>query len=34
MMERFWKENHTLPVCSSKLKVFKEGLTRWNDMKP
>ena len=33
-MERYWKENHTLPVCSSKIKVFKEGQIRWNDMKP
>lgn len=32
-MERYSKENPTLPVGAGKIRVFKEGPVRWNDVK-
>lgn len=33
LMERYSKENPTLPVGAGKIRVFKEGPVRWNDVK-
>jgi len=32
-IERYSKENPTLPVGASKIRIFKEGQIRWNDIK-
>jgi len=33
LIERYSKENPTLPVGASKIRIFKEGQIRWNDIK-
>lgn len=33
LIERYSKENPTIPVGTSKSRVFKEGQIRWNDIK-
>ena len=33
MIERYYKENPTLPITNSKNRIFKEGMVRWNDIK-
>lgn len=33
LVERYSKENPTLPVGASKIRIFKEGQVRWNDIK-
>lgn len=33
LVERYSKENPTLPVGTSKIRIFKEGQVRWNDIK-
>jgi hypothetical protein len=33
LMERYSKENPTLPVGAGKIRVFKEGPVRWGDVK-
>lgn len=34
LLERYAKENPTLPICASKIRIFKEGQMRWNEIKP
>ena len=34
MIQRFFRDNSTLPVGPSKIRIFKEGQgIRWNDIK-
>ena len=33
LIERYSKENPTLPVGTGKTRVFKEGQIRWSDIK-
>jgi hypothetical protein len=33
MVERYHKENPSLPIATSKSRVFREGNVRWNEIK-
>ena len=33
MIDRYYKENPTLPIGTNKSRIFKEGHIRWNEIK-
>lgn len=32
-IDKYQKDNHTLPICSNRFRIFKEGHIKWNEIK-